>query len=69
MGRPEPAGDEQQLALETLAECLLELLERVPDDCDPRGLETARYELAREKRAVLVTAIAADQLAARDDDG
>ena len=40
----------------------------VADDRDPRRLEPERERLAREERAVQVGALAADELAARDDD-
>ena len=46
----------------------LELVGAVADDRDPRRLEPERERLAREERAVQVGALAADELAARDDD-
>ncbi len=66
--RAEPAGDEADVGLEPLAQRRLELLGRVADDRDPRRLEAEPERLAREERAVQVGALAAHELAARDDD-
>ena len=66
--RAEPAGHEARVGGEALPERLLELLGRVADDRDPRRLEAEAERLAREERPIQVGALAAHELAARDDD-
>ena len=67
--RPESARDQQQVGLEPLGERRSAArLGRVADDRDPRRLEAEPDELACQERAVEVSAVAADELAARDED-
>src|SRR5206468_22067 len=54
--------------VEAEAERRLQLTGRVADDDDPRRVDSQRHELAREERAVQVTSVAANKLAAGDDD-
>src|SRR5581483_5930765 len=68
VGRAEAAGDEACLRGERLRKGRLELPRIVADDRDPRRLEAVAERLAREERAVQVAALAADELAPRDDD-
>ena len=65
---PETAGDEAGVCLQSLAQNRLELGGRVPDDRDPGRLEPVLQRLGGEKGAVPVGALAADELAAGDDD-
>jgi hypothetical protein len=66
--RPEPPGDETEVGLEALSQCRLELVPPVADNRDPRWLESERQRLGGEERAVEVGSLAANQLAAGDDD-
>ena len=68
MGRPQAAGDETQVRCEPLAKRGFELVRVVADDRDPRRFHAEPQELLREERAVQVGAVAADELAAGDDD-
>src|SRR5205823_1826666 len=67
--RPEAAGDDAEVGAKPLAKRLLELLRPVADDRDARRLEPEPQRLARKERAVAVGALAADELAAGDDEG
>ena len=66
--RPEPARHDAQIRAESFRERTLELLLAISDDHDARGLDAAPQELRCEKRAVQVAPVAADELAAGDDD-
>jgi hypothetical protein len=66
--RPETARDDAQFGLEALSECSCELTRLVADDGEARGRDPERQQLAREERAVQVGSLAADELAAGDDD-
>ena len=68
VGRAEAPRDDAEVGLQALAECGRELAGRVADDRDPRGRDAERQELARQERPVQVGALAADELAAGDDD-
>ena len=57
--RPEPARDDAEIRLQPQIERSLELVLVVADDRDRRGLEAETDELAGEKRAVAVRAVAA----------
>ena len=67
--RPEATGDEAHVGLEALAECRLEPLGVVADDCDVCGLEPEQQRLTGVERPVQVCPLSAHELAARDDDG
>ena len=66
--RAETAGDEARVGLQSLSQHRLELGGRVPDDRDPGRLEAVAQRLGGEEGAVPVGALAADELAAGDDD-
>src|SRR5205807_8023577 len=68
VGRAEPARDEDGVCRERVAERRLELGRSVPDDCDPCRLEPEPQRFARQERAVEIGAVAAHELAPRDDD-
>ena len=68
MGRAEPAGDEADVGAVGRPEGGLEIDGVVADDHDAIGDEPERERLACVERAVPVGAVAADELAARDDD-
>ena len=68
VGRPETARDEADVGVARGAQRGLEIVRVVADDHDPLGRETERERLARVERAVPVVALAAHELAARDDD-
>ncbi len=69
MGRPEPAGDDEQVAAQALGERGRELLGVVADDAHLGRLDRrARARLAGEEGAVEVAAVAADELRAGDED-
>src|SRR5205807_1978408 len=68
MRRAEPARDDAEIGSQPFAEGSLQLLRPVADDRDPRRLEAEAKRLAREKRAVPVGPLAADELAAGDDE-
>src|SRR5581483_1363542 len=57
-----------QLGLEPLPQRGGQLARRVADDGDARRLDAERQELAGDERAVEIRALAADELAPRDDD-
>ena len=65
---PEPAGDDAEIGLECFAQRGLEIGGIISDDRDARGIEAEREHGVREKRAVAVAAVAADELAAGGDD-
>ena len=69
MRRPEPARDEARVGLQAVPQRRFELDGVVTDDRDPRGLEAVAKRFGGEERAVPVGALAADELAAGDDDG
>ena len=66
--RAETAGDETRVRIQPLAQRRLQLGRRVSDDRDAGGLEPMCQRLGSEERAVAVGALAADELAAGDDD-
>jgi hypothetical protein len=66
--RAEASGDDDEVRVERLAERLFELALVVADDRDARGFQPEPDELAGEERAVAVLAVAANELAARDDE-
>jgi hypothetical protein len=66
--RPEAARDEAEIGGEALPQRRLELVRPVADDGDPPRLEAEGERLRGEERPVQVGALAADELAARDDD-
>ncbi len=69
MRRTEAARDGDELGVrDGLAERPLELDRIVSDDVDAHRLEPEREQGAREERAVQIRALAADELAAGDDD-
>ena len=68
MGRPEASGDDAQVRLQAFRKRSLELPLVVADDRDPRRLEPESHELARDERPVAIRPVAADELAAGDDD-
>ena len=65
---PSPPETRQRSARERLLERVPHFVRPVADDRDPLGLEAEPEHLAGEKRPVAVLALAADELAARDDD-
>jgi hypothetical protein len=67
VGRPEPAGDDTQVSLQPFPERGRELARLVTDDGDAGRSDPERQQLAGEERAVQVGALAADELAAGDD--
>ena len=68
MRRAEPAGDEADIGVLRGTKRRLEVARIVPDDHDPLRHETEREGLAGVERAVSIGALAAHELAARDDD-
>ena len=66
--RAEAARDDAEVRLQPYVERGLELPLVVADDRDRRGLEPEAHELAREEGPVAVGAVAAHELAARDDE-
>ena len=68
VGRPEAARDAAEIGLEPLAQRCLELGRVVADDRDPRRLDAEPQQLRGEERPVQVAPVAADELAAGDDD-
>ncbi len=68
MGRAQSTGDEAEVRVEAEAERRLQLPRRVADDDDPRRVDSQRHELVREERAVQVAPVAANELAAGDND-
>ncbi len=69
VSRTEPAGEQQQVMRQTVADRPLELLGLVADDGDPGGLEPQAQHLAGEEGAVQVAPVAPDELGAARDDG
>src|SRR5581483_5007126 len=67
--RAEAAGDEQQVGAQTVPDRLPQLGGAVADDRDRARLEPERDRLASVERPVQVGTLAADELAARDEDG
>ena len=68
MRRAEPARDEAEVRVEPLPQRGLQLERIVADDRDPCGLDAEPQQLLGEERPVQVRAVAADELAAGDDD-
>ena len=68
MSRAEAARDDAEIRAEARAKRRFQLLGRVTDDDDLRWIGAQRDELAREKRTVQVAPVAANELAAGDDD-
>ena len=66
--RAEAAGDEARVGFQRVSERRFELGGVVADDRDPRRLEPVAKRLGREERAVPVSPLAADELAAGGDD-
>ena len=62
---PSPPETRQRSALERLSERVLEVVDAVADDRDPRRLEAEADDLGCEERAVAVVSLAADELASR----
>ncbi len=69
MSRAEPSRDEAHVTLHAFAKGILEVAGVVADDRDPRRLESEAERLLGVERPVEVGALAADELAPRDDDG
>jgi len=65
---PETSGDDAEIGPQPLGEGGCELARRVADDRDARRRETQGQQLSRQERPVQVGALAADELAAGDDD-
>ena len=68
VGRPEPAGDAQEVVPEPLGQRGLEIGRIVADDRDRDRRDPERDQRRREERAVAVVPVAADELGARGDD-
>jgi hypothetical protein len=68
VGRPEPAGGDDEVVRERLLERAPELARVVADEVDSRGLDAEPEQRLREEGAVRVAAVAANELRARDDD-
>ncbi len=66
--RAEPAGDDDEVCPERLAERCLQLPLVVADDRDAHRRNAEVHELVGDERAVAVVALAADELAARYDE-
>ncbi len=66
--RPEPAGDDEQVVPEAVAERRLELGGRVADDSHLHRLDPERLERSCEERTVQVGAVAPNELRPGDDD-
>jgi hypothetical protein len=66
--RAEPARDDGQVGAQRLRERGRQLVLVVAYDRDPRRLEPEPRQLPREEGTVAVVPVAADQLAAGDDD-
>jgi hypothetical protein len=69
VGRPQTARDDQQVAGKPLAQRLLQLVGRIPDDSHFGGVDSELEEGSRQKRTVRVGAVATHELGARDEDG
>ena len=68
VGRPQSSGHDAEIGPERVAERRLELVRRVADDRDARGIEAERERRVREERPVAVVAVSTHELAARGDD-
>ena len=68
MRRPEAPGDEAEIGAQRLSERVLEIVDAVTDDPNRRRLQAEPDDLGREKRAVAVLTLAADELGAGCDD-
>jgi hypothetical protein len=68
VSRPESARDDAEVGLQALAERGREFARRVADDRDPCRVEAEGEQLPGQKRPVQIGALAADELAAGDDD-
>ena len=68
VGGSKAAGDDAEIGLEAFPESRLELCRVVADDDDPAWIDAEREQLPGEERPVQVAAVAADELAAGDDD-
>jgi len=68
VSRAQAARNDAEIRAQSLGKRRPELGLFVADDRDQRRLEPEPYELAREERHVAIGPVAADQLAARDDD-
>ena len=68
VSRPEAAGDDAEVGRRALPQRRLQLGRRVSDDDDALRLEAQRPELSGQERPVQVLPVAADELAAGDDD-
>jgi len=68
MSRAKSSGDDAEIRVEAEPKGALELVRRIADDHDPRRLDAQPDQLGGEKRAVQIAAVAADELAAGDDD-
>jgi hypothetical protein len=66
--RTEPPGDDAQIGAQPLRERSLELVLAVAHDDDARRLDAQPQQLGGDKGPVQVVAVAADELAAGDDD-
>jgi hypothetical protein len=68
VGRAQPTRDDAEIRAQPLSERRLELVFVVADDRNQCRLEPEPYELARKERPVAIGPVAADELAAGDDD-
>jgi len=68
VGGPQPAGDDEQVAVQAALERRGELGRVVADDPQLGRLDPEREKRARQVRPVEVTAVAADELRPRDDE-
>ena len=66
--RPEPTRDDEELAIEALAQRRLEIGGIVADDRDARRVDSEPQERRCEKRAVAILPVTAHELGARRDD-
>jgi hypothetical protein len=67
VGRPQATRNDAQIRAQTLRDSDLELILCIPDDRDPRGLESETDELTGEERPVAIAPVAPDVLASRYD--
>jgi hypothetical protein len=68
VGWPQPTRDDAEIRAQSFYERCLELVLLVADDRDQRRLEPEPYELSRQERPVAIRPVAANELAAGDDD-
>jgi hypothetical protein len=68
VGRAQSTRDDAEIRAQSLLEGRRKLILLVSDDRDQRRLEPEPYELARKEGPVAIGPVAADQLAAGDDD-